>query len=348
LLFVLFLLIILPAFPVRSEELPNVHLKVIGGLGQTSQYKEQEEPFWTKRIPERSGGKITAEISPYDQDGLSGPEVLQFARLGAITIGNVPLAQIASEDPEVAGLDLAGMNPDVSSLRRSIDAYLPTLTALYRDLYSLEVLAIWTNPAQVVFCNKSISGLADLSGFRVRVASAMHADFASGLGASGITIPYKGLMHALQNNVADCAITGAISGYRSGLHTVTSHLEGFTVSWGPNILIANRNAWRRLGEPVQKFLREQLSLLSDEIWAGVERESSQGIACVTGRGPCPIGPPGQMKYVPPSDADGKLVKQVLSDVVLPRWIERCGAECGARWNDTVGRLWGLRATLSEH
>src|SRR5690348_14275825 len=108
------------AMPAAADELPKIHLKVVGGLGQTDQYKKFEEPFWTKQLSERSGGRVTAEVTPYDQDGMSGPDLLQYTHLGAIAIGNVPLAQVAGEDPEVAGLDLAGLNGDISELRRSL------------------------------------------------------------------------------------------------------------------------------------------------------------------------------------------------------------------------------------
>ena len=30
--------------------------------------------------------------------------------------------------------------------------------------------------------------------------------------------------------------------------------------------------------------------------------------------------------------------------MLPRWARRCGAACTERWNETIGRLWGLTAT----
>ena len=83
-------------FPALAEELPSLHLKVVGGLGATVQFKSFEEPFWSKQLAERSGGKITAEVTPWDQFGIKGNELLQFTRLGAIVISTVSLSQIAS------------------------------------------------------------------------------------------------------------------------------------------------------------------------------------------------------------------------------------------------------------
>jgi TRAP-type C4-dicarboxylate transport system substrate-binding protein len=339
-------LLILTAVPVWAADLPLVHLKVVGGLNQTDQYKKFEEPFWTRELAEASGGRITAEISSYDQDGMSGAELLQFTRLGAITIGDVPLAQVASEDPEVAGLDLAGLNGDIGELRRSVAAYRSTLDALYRDRYGIDVLAVWTHPAQVVFCNRPISGLADLNGMKVRVASAMHGEFVRGLGGIDVTTPYDGLMDALRQRVADCAITGAISGYRLGLQRVTTHLDPVTVSWGPNILIVNDTAWQMLGEPARAFLREQIDGLTERIWTSAEGMSTEGIVCLTGSEPCPEGPSGNLVLVPVGPADRALVRQTLSKSVLPSWARRCGDACARRWNETIGRLRDLTASAA--
>lgn len=339
-------LLLLAAVPAHSEDLPSVHLKVVGGLGQAVQFKRFEEPFWEHELADRSHGQVTAEVTPYDADGLSGPELLQLTRLGAITIGDVPLAQVASEDPEVAGLDLAGMNGDIDALRRSVAAYRTTLANLYRERYGVELLAVWTNPAQVVFCNRPIAGLADLAGLNVRVASAMHGDFIRGLGGVGVAIPFDGLMDALRKHVADCAITGAISGYQIGLPAVTSYVSNATVSWGPNILIANHAAWQRFDPALREFLTARIDELGERLWHNADHETQEGIACLTG-GPCSAGPPAHMTLVPTSPQDRALVHKSLVDAVLPRWSERCGAECVGNWNETIGKLYGLAVTASN-
>jgi TRAP-type C4-dicarboxylate transport system substrate-binding protein len=337
----LFALLVLTALPARAGELPAVHLKVVGGLGATIQFKNFEEPFWSKQIAERSGGQITAEVTPWDQFGIKGAELLQFTRLGAIVISTVSLSQIASEDPEAAAVDLAGLNPDIPTLRRSIKAYLPTLREIYRTRYGLELLAVWSYPAQVIFCNTPITGLADLHGVKVRVASAMHSDFVEGLGGVGITIPFDGLMDGLKKHVADCAITGAMSGYRLGLYNATTHLDPVTVSWGPYVLFANRAAWERFDPAVREFLSAQLDELSDRLWEAAERETREGVACLIGSGDCTAGTPAHMTLVPVGDTDRKLIRRSFTDVVSPRWAERCGPDCVKGWNDTIGRLYDV-------
>jgi TRAP-type C4-dicarboxylate transport system substrate-binding protein len=326
-----------------ADELPAIHLKIVGGLGDTSQYIEHEEPFWTKHLAEASQGRVTAEVSPFDGLGIHGSEVTQLMRLGVIGFGTTSLSLIAGDDPEAAAVDLVGMNPDIHSLRENVEAYRGTLTAILEERYGIELLAVFTYPAQVIFCNKPIGALRDLKGLKVRTASAVHSDFVETLGAIGVTLPYAATADALRKHVVDCAITGTMSGYRSKLYEITTHIHAMTLSWGPNVFLANGTVWKHLDPRLQAFLKAQLKGLEDEIWAAAERETDEGIACNTGRGACRAGTPGHMNYVAMQAEDIALAQSVLSNVILPRWAERCGVECARGWNATIGRNVGLKA-----
>src|SRR5258708_16262620 len=189
-----------------ATELPELHLKTGGGLGGTSQYIDHEEPFWTKRLAADSGGRITAEVSPFDGLGIHGSEVVQMMRLGVISFGTTSLSLIAADDPEAAAVDLVGMNPDIPSLRRNVDAYPPTLPPMLRDRYGIELLAGFTYPAQVLFCNRPITNLRDLAGLKVRTAGAVHSDFVEAIGAPGVTLPYPPITNPLTTHLLHCPI----------------------------------------------------------------------------------------------------------------------------------------------
>jgi TRAP-type C4-dicarboxylate transport system substrate-binding protein len=269
--------------------------------------------------------------------------LLDFIRLGSVSIGTVTLAQMQSEDAEIAAVDLAGLNDDQRTLRRTLDAYGPALADILRSRHGIEMLAVWTYPAQVIFCNRAIARLADLKGLNVRVSSSINASFVDGLGGTGVTIPYANIPDALKKHVVDCAITGAASGYTLGLHNLTTHLDPIAVSWGANIVMANHGMWRRLDPRAQDFLRRELAGLTDKIWAAADHDTTEGVACLTGTGACSLGPPGHMKLVPVTDEDHNLAHEVFKRSVLPAWAARCGTECVDRWNRAVGKLYGISA-----
>lgn len=320
----------------RADELPVTHLSIVGGLANVSQFTNHEAPFWTRHIAEASHGRVTADITPFDALGLRGPELLWQLRLGAIEFGTTSLSLNASEHPEAAAIDLAGLNPTIASLRKNADSYRPVLAELYRERYGIELLALWSYPAQVLFCKAPIQGLRDLAGRKVRTASIVHSDFVEALGGIGIALPFAGTVDALRKNVVDCAITGALSGNYVHLDRETTHLYAMTLSWGPVIFVANATAWRRLDPAVQAFIKRELKTFEDEMWTAAERETAEGFACNTGQGACPSGNPGRMILVPVRAADEALRLQILREVIVPRWAERCGQDCLATWERTVG------------
>ena len=327
---------------VATDDLPLTRLRVVGGLGNTSQYHNIEEPFWTNRLAELSHGRITAEVTPSDGLGIRSSDMIMLMRLGVIPFGTASLALIAGEDAQAAAIDLPGLNPDIATLRRHAAAYRDSLAAVYRERYNIELLALWTYPAQVLFCNQPITGLGSLAGKRVRTASALHADFVEALGAIGVTLPFNQMVDALRRHAVDCAVTGTLSGNFQKLYEVTTHLYPLPISWGPNIFAANLSAWRRLPEEVRSFLRKQLEGLEEEIWARAEYETEQGISCNVGRPDCKLGVPAHMVEVPVQAKDRQLARKILQDVIIRRWADRCGDECVEQWEDTIGVLAGLK------
>jgi TRAP-type C4-dicarboxylate transport system substrate-binding protein len=334
---------LLQAATTAAEEFPPTHLNVVGGLGNVNQYTNIEEPFWTRRLAEISDGRITAEVTPSDVLGLRANDMVQLMRLGVITFGTFSLSQLA-EDAQAAAIDLPGLNPDIGTLRRNVVVYRETLSRIYSERYGITVLAMWTYPAQVLFCTQKIARLGDLAGKRIRVASAAHADFVEALGATGLTLPFNQAVDALRRGAVDCAITGTLSGNFIKLYNVTSHLYALPISWGPSLFAANTVAWNHLAPAVREFLSRELALLEQKIWDNAEYETEQGIACNIGRPDCKLGTRANMTLDQIDPADKQVIRQILTDVILPRWSERCGVECVQGWNETIGALVDLKAT----
>jgi hypothetical protein len=55
----------------------------------------------------------------------------------------------------------------------------------------------------------------------------------------------------------------------------------------------------------------------------------------------------QMTLVPISEADKEKHARMMEDVVLVEWAKRCGKECAAEWNETVGQAVGLEIPLDK-
>jgi len=317
------------------------HLRIVGGLAGINQYMHWEEPFWTRELPKLSRGRFSAEIVPFDRAGVPGDEMLSFLQRGVVPFGTVLLSALTATAPEYTAPDLAGLNPDMASLKVSVAAFRPVLEKKLREVHGVELLAIYVYPAQVVFCRKPVAALADLAGRRVRVSSAGQADFVEAVGAVPVHIAFARIVAGVESGSADCAITGTMSGNTMGLHAVTSHLYAMPLTWGLALFGANKAAWEALPSDLRSLLRQELPRLESAIWAESERDTAQGLACNSGGAGCTAGRKGRMQVVMPSAQDEARRQEIFKATVLPRWLQRCGAQCADLWNQTIGAARGL-------
>ena len=327
----------------RAADLPKTNLKVIGSISSLPQYKEFEVPFWTKTLAEKSNGAITADIKGFNEMGLKGPEVLRLMGQGVVQIGATVIAYLAADDPANEMIDIAGLLPDVETARKVTVAARPVLEKLYRDKFGVELLGIGTYPAQVLYCNAELTGLADIKGRKVRAAGRSQSEFITALGGTPVTMSFGEVVPALQNKTIDCAITGTISGNLANWHEVTTHLHRTPLSWGQIAYAANSKFWAGLDPNVRTLLDTEIKGLERAVWDAADNFTRQGYLCNVGDAGCTIGKKGKMKLVEPSAADQALIKKVVNETMLPKWAARCSADCVEAFNGSVGKVLSLKA-----
>ena len=185
-----------------------------------------------------------------------------------VPFGTVLLSALTATAPEYTAPDLAGLNPDMASLKISVAAFRPALEKKLRETHGVELLAMYVYPAQVVFCRKPLTSLSDLSGRRVRVSSAGQADFVEALDAVPVHIAFARIVPGIESGSVDCAITGTMSGNTLGLQqgglggaacrfallaapgvapTGVRHLGGVRAGHGPGAGLQQRCTWLHCG-----------------------------------------------------------------------------------------------------
>lgn len=322
---------------------PPQKLRIVGGLAGLNQYTRNEEPFWTKELPRLTQGRYTAEIAPFDRAGVPGTEMLRLIQLGVVPFGTALLSNISAQYPEYAAPDLAGLNPNIATLRKTLAAFRPYLEKSLRERHGIEVLAVYVYPAQVLFCKRALASLTDLQGRRVRVSSATQADFMTALGAIPVLVGFAQLLPNMASGNTECAITGTMSGNLLGLHEVTTHVHTLPVTWGLAVFGANLAAWQALPGDLRAVLSHELPKLETAIWAESERETAEGLACNRGQPSCTTARKGSMTEVASTKEDERWRKEILVGTVLPRWLQRCNQRCKELWDQTIGQAHGIVA-----
>lgn len=311
-------------------------MRVVGGLASVSQFTRVEEPFWSKDLARISHGRFSAEIVAFDRASIPGMQMLQLLQLGVVPFGTMLMSNISPQYPQYAAPDLAGLNPSIEHVRANLAIFRPYLEKSLRENHGIEPLAVYIYPAQVLFCKQALTGLADLSGRRIRISSSSQADFVVALGGVPVRTGFAQIMEALSTGGLDCVITGAASGNALGLHTATSQLYPLPLTWGMAIFGANQTAWNALPEDLRTLLRRELPLLEARIWSDAEHDTVMGVRCNGGDLACNGLNRGRMQVVPVSAQDERLRDDIFRTKVLPQWLQRCGADCAALWRSTIG------------
>jgi TRAP-type C4-dicarboxylate transport system substrate-binding protein len=333
---------------IASAQAPRqepLRLKIVGGLADVSQFVRYEEPFWRTHMAQVSGGRIQAEIAPFDRSGIRAEEMLALMRLGVVPFGTVLLAVVSNEEPEFNAVDLPTVNPDMAALRRTVELYRPHLESVLAERFDVELLAIYTYPAQVIFCRDRFRGLSDLAGRRIRTSSVGQSEMFAALGATPVVIPFGETLAAVRSGVVECAVTGTLSANAIGLHEVMTHMHEMAVTWGLSVFGANRTAWAALPDWARSLIRQEVGTLERQIWDATEIETVQGFACNAGLPSCSSGRRGQATIVPVSEDDQARRIRLLTETVLPGWVRRCGEPCVDAWNARLAPALGVTARL---
>ena len=329
-----------------GQELPVTALKVLGGLSTRSTYKQVEQPFWLKTIPEHSAGQITAEIKGFDEMGLKGTELLKLMTQGVIEFGVVPLIYPAADTAIYEAVDLAGLATDSKTARQVSTSFAPVLAKHLSATYQSKFLGVSPFAPQVLFCNISIRGLQDLKGKTVRVITRSQAELIEALGAKSLNMPIAEVLQAFQKKTIHCAVASSMAGYTAKWYTVSTHLYALPLGWNQEIHAVNQKIWDQLNADVRALLEINLAKLTERLWSFAESENQKGYDCNTGAKSCPMAPKGKMTLVRPTQADLATIKRLATQNIVGKWATRCSGSCVSEFNQTIGKSLKITAKKS--
>jgi len=335
------------AFTAAAADLPETKIKVVGNYSTVIQTKNVEKPFWTETIGKKSNGKIIVEYEAQDVLGIKDFSMLRLTQAGVADFGASDISKMAGDDPVFEGCDLAGITTDLPTARKACDAWRPIMQEHMAKSFNAKIVTLGNNPPIVFWCNTPISGVDGLKGKKIRVFNTTQSDFVAAVGGTSVTMAFGEVVPALQRGVVDCALTGTLSGNTAGWPEVTTHLFPLPVGWSIYYTAVNLDAWNKYAPEVQKFLEENLAELEEGYWTIGAQATAEGVACNIGEDPCTLGKKSDLTLVELTDADKKRRAEIVQDVVLVKWGKRCGKDCAAKWNDTVGKVVGLTIPLDK-
>ncbi|MBI4183905.1 MAG: TRAP transporter substrate-binding protein [Proteobacteria bacterium] len=334
-----------------AQDFPKVHLKTIGSNPGTSNLEDIHKPLFLERLPQVTGGRVTADVIAQSEAGIKGPEFFRMANLGVADIFTATATYASGELPMIEGIEVSGLIQDVPTLRKVIAVALPRLEKMYLERANVMPLTMWPTGGQIFWCAVPLNNIADLKGKRTRVFSSSMAEFVEALGAVPVTIPFSEVVPGMQRKVIDCAITGSNSGNLAKWTEVATHIYPMIVQWSVMSMVASKGSWAKLDPRVQQvILKEANGWAAARGWKMAEEATDHGVWCTVNDPRCvttvtkprPLNKTN-LTLVPVTAEDQKTRLRILQEVALPKFAKRCGKECTDWFNDTVGKTLGVTA-----
>lgn len=340
--FIVFILTILLYQSSTALANDTVIIKAVGTWGYFTNYQKHEGPFWNERISKVTDKKIIGEIKPQTDLDLNGAEIMKLVKQGVFDFAFGLPAYVSPESAIFEGADLSALTQSIDVQKKVSEAYFPTLAQAFEEKYNAKLMTLYPFPSQMIWCKTQINEIDDLKGKKIRVYLATLADFVEGIGGTAINAAYNDVPEGLSNGSIDCVITGTMSAYTSKLYKLTPYGFKLRVGWGLAFGAMNIGKWNLLNSELQEQLSIEMDKLTQEMWIETATEDEIALSCLSD-GPCELGENGNMTLIEPSTKDFLLRDKLAHEVILPRWIQRCGPECTANWNKTVGKILNLRA-----
>jgi TRAP-type C4-dicarboxylate transport system substrate-binding protein len=319
-------------------------LRAIGSWSMLSQFKEYEKPFWTVKVPELTRGEIKVELNAFNDIGLKGAEVVRLMRLGMADFGTTILSYISDEDPRAEAVDLPGVTTDVTKAREVVEKYKPVLNNYFLKKHGIRVLAAYPYTAQMLMCKGPVRHLDELKGRKVRVGQQNTSDLIEAYGAVTVKTPFDQVYGQMKEGAIDCLVTGTLSAHSAKFYEVASHIYNLPMGWATLMLSVNESAWTQLSMENQDRLTAGIRDLENDLWRATAQQTELGLACNSGKDTCTLPLKGAMTIIDPTPADRSGLERMVRDVVVKRWVARCGRECASEWNDTVGPVVNISIT----
>ena len=301
----------------------------------------EKEDSWETEYFLGNNKELGMEVSmtSLSQVNLKGPAVMRQMKMDVFDVVHTVVDYVVEDSPALAGLDLPALAPDIPTARKVVKAYRPVMEKYLAQDFDVKLLSVTPYPAQILFLRDSISSLADLKGKKIRAS-----EFVTALGATGVTMNFSEVPQSLQRGVVDGAITGSLSGYSAGWGDVAKYIYPLPMGgWDYIIGTISMKTWEGLSKEqrtkLETLIHEKLELPA---WDVTERETIEGVACLTG-GDCPTGTPAKLGLIPVTAEAQEASYELLRNNVLPAWSQKVKPEVIQEWNSTIGKQVGLIA-----
>ena len=210
------------------------------------------------KLSELTGGKI--KVTHHHSGALGGErEVSQQIQLGAVDLGPITTAPLATLVPEMSVFQLPYIFRDYDHVFKALDGS-DTLTKFYSDVLDkkgFKLIGFIAAGYRGIYGHYKIDGLADIKGKKIRVQEdkILVATFKA-LGMISTPIAFPEVATALQTKVIDFAEGGINTYYHNKFYDIVKFVADVRHTHQAVALIMSKASWNKLDAAGKKAVGE--------------------------------------------------------------------------------------------
>ncbi|MDP3252186.1 MAG: TRAP transporter substrate-binding protein DctP [Hydrogenophaga sp.] len=203
-------------------------------------------------------GKLRIRVMAAGELPFKAPDVLRAVATNQVQMGDVAIGFLAGELPALNVLQLPFLCTSYPQFDRAIAAVAPIAEEEVQKRYKVSIGMHWTMPPQNIWLNRTVEGIGDLKGLKVRAWNPEQVEMMKRLGGNAISITSAEVIPALERRVIDAAITSALSANDWKAYDIvkTGYLVNMTM--GHQIMLINDAQMQALEPGVRATLQAKL------------------------------------------------------------------------------------------
>ncbi|WP_288373308.1 TRAP transporter substrate-binding protein [uncultured Algoriphagus sp.] len=255
----------------------NVRVIKMGHALVTSHPVHEAMLFLSKRVEEKSNGRLKIKVYPNQQLGTER-ELVELLQIGSLGMTKVSSAALEGFAPMMQVLGVPFLFRDDEHLTKVLRGDIGKSLLLGAEKYWLRGLCFYDAGKRSFYSkDKPIEKPEDLKGLKVRVMeSNMATNMVRAMGGSPTPVAYGELYTALQQGIVDGAENNPPSLYTSKHYEVCGYYSMNEHTALPDVVIVSTKVWNSLNQEEQQWLQEaadESALYQYELWEASTQKS---------------------------------------------------------------------------
>ena len=225
---------------------------------------------FASEVKKNSAGRLNIEVI---SNGALGdqPQAVQLMKASKLDMAEFNLAALSEAVPSMKSINLPFLFSDSAHMFRLLDGAMGESFNKRLAAGGYVVLGWYDGGARSFYCvNKRLTGPRDFAGLRIRVQNAeAFVEMVKLLGATPVSVPYKEVLAAFEQNKIDCAENNLPSYVSAGHYKRAKHVFLTSHVVAPEALVVSTKTWATFSPADQALLRDagkKSALYMRELW----------------------------------------------------------------------------------